>query len=193
MKLIAAILFSLIAPCTFVSISFTQEVIKVPITKTDTTRLPTVSVEKTTIDSMKIVTIRDTAWSYDSFILKLNRNYGQLFSFIMQSGLRPNRIMGFYYSLTTPTVFETAVEVDKFPKQTFGKIKINKINREDAIVAHYQGPYRQIGIAYSAIENYFKNQNKTANQKFIEVYLNNPSTVKDSFDLRTDVYRLLNK
>ncbi len=121
----------------------------------------------------------------------LSKDYGELFSFIYQNGLKPGKTMAFYYSSQLPFIMEAAVEVDKLPAQTTGRIKINKLNGGYAVIAHYKGPYDRVSIAYTAIGNWLKQQNKSAAGAPFEVYLDDPSTVKDPFDLRTDVYQLI--
>ncbi|MDP4216556.1 MAG: GyrI-like domain-containing protein, partial [Bacteroidota bacterium] len=87
-------------------------------------------------------------------------------------------------------ILDAAVEVDKRPDQLTGRVKWIALRSGNAIVAHYQGPYDQIGPAYTALFNRLKQQNKMADGPPFEVYLNDPMSVKDPFDLRTDVYQM---
>lgn len=70
-----------------------------------------------------------------------------------------------------------------------GKIKGKTIKGGDAIVVHYQMPYDQIAAAYAAISKWLNENNKKALEQPFEVYLNDPVTVKDPQQLRTDVYQ----
>jgi effector-binding domain-containing protein len=128
----------------------------------DTTRKPTVSLEETMVDTMTILVIKDTAASTEDISRIIGAGYGELFTFINQSGL-------------TPT----------------GRIKLNRIFGGKAIIARYQGPYEKVDIAYTAITNWLKEHNREAKGRPFEVYLNNPAAVKDPFELRTDVYQLM--
>ena len=138
---------------------------------------------------MNILTVRDTVWSYDSLQARIGRDYNQLFSFAFQHGLRPKRILATYYSSVIPVVFEPALEIEKFPDQSTGRIEFKKWNGGKVIIAHFQGPYTDIKMAYEEIQNFMKAKNKEASGGPFEVYLNNPSLVKDPYDLKTDLYQ----
>lgn len=157
----------------------------------DTTRKPTVSLEETTVDTMTILVIKDTAASTEDISRIIGAGYGELFTFINQAGLTPGRVMAFYYTYQPPFKMDIAVEVNKVPPQTTGRIKLNRIFGGKAIIAHYQGPYEKVEIAYTAIANWLKEHNQEAKGRPFEVYLNDPFTVKDPYELRTDVYQLI--
>lgn len=159
----------------------------------DTIKKASVTVEEVTVDTMNMVVIRDTAVSAAAIGAVLNKSYSELFPFISQNNLTPGKVMAFYYSSTAPFIMEAAVQVDKLPYKTTGRIKINQLFASNAIVAHYKGPYQQVSIAYEAIDKWMKQKQKAANGAPYEVYLNNMAAVADSFDLRTDVYQLLNQ
>jgi effector-binding domain-containing protein len=155
----------------------------------DTSRKPTWSLEETTVDSMKLVSIRDTVLEYDSFQVKLGKDYSQIFAFVFQKGLRPAKILATYLSSGSPLIFEACVEVEKFPSTTAGRIEFKILAGGKMIIAHFQGPYNEVKLAYKEIQNFMKAQNKEANGPPFEVYLNNPSAVKDTYDLKTDLYQ----
>jgi len=157
----------------------------------DTLQKPVVSLEDTVVDTICMVEIRDTAAKADDFNRLLQRDYAQLFSFIIQQGLRPGKIMVFYHTMQPPFVFDAAVEVDKFPVRLTDRMRINKTRGGPVLIAHYKGPYDQIAVAYTAIKEWLEQHNKQVCGFPFEVYLNNPSSVKDPFELRTDVYQEL--
>ena len=159
----------------------------------DTTRKPTVNLEETTVDTMTILVIKDTAASAEDISRIIGAGYGELFTFINQNGLTPGRVMAFYYTYQPPFKMDIAVEVDRVPPQTTGRIKLNRIYGGNAIVARYQGPYEKVELAYTAIMNWLKEHNQEAKGRPFEVYLNDPATVKDPYELRTDVYQLIRK
>ena len=139
----------------------------------DTARKPIVSIEESRIDSMSLLVIKDTVGSYDSLQLKLGKDYSQIFSF------------------ANPVAFETAVEVNRFPERALGRIEFKKTEAGKVVIAHYQGPYSQVSMAYDAIRNFMKVSGEEPIDHPFEVYLNNPSLVKDPFDLKTDLYQRL--
>jgi effector-binding domain-containing protein len=157
----------------------------------DTARKPIVSIEESRIDSMSLLVIKDTVGSYDSLQLKLGKDYSQIFSFVFQQGLHPGKTLATYFSFANPVAFETAVEVNRFPERALGRIEFKKTEAGKVVIAHYQGPYSQVSMAYDAIRNFMKVSGEEPIDHPFEVYLNNPSLVKDPFDLKTDLYQRL--
>jgi effector-binding domain-containing protein len=157
----------------------------------DTVRTPTVEVEKTMVSPMSILMIRDTAAAVTDISRVLGEGYVELFTYIDHNHLKPGKVMAFYHSPRTPLMIDVAVEVDSMPRVTTGRIKINKVLAGNAVVAHYRGPYEQIGMAYAAIGKWLKQQGKNAHDAPFEVYLNDPMSVKDPSELRTDVYQFV--
>jgi effector-binding domain-containing protein len=157
----------------------------------DTSRTPALTVADTTVGAMTLLAIRDTAATMSDMSQTIGRDYGELFAFVNQNQLRPGKIMAFYHSAQPPFILDAAVEIDKRPGQLTGRVKLKETRSGNAVVAHYQGPYDQIGIAYTAIFKRIKGQNKIPDGSPFEVYLNDPMSVKDPFDLRTDVYQLM--
>jgi effector-binding domain-containing protein len=155
-----------------------------------TAKKPTVTLQDTLLYPMIILTIRDTAASQENLSGVFSKDYGELFTYIHQNGLRPGKIMARYYSYQPSFILDVAVEVDKLPTMTKGRIKIDRASGGNAIIAHYKGPYGQIGMAYAAIENWQKERNKIADGRPFEVYLNDPAMVQDAFELLTDIYQL---
>ncbi|MDR3714226.1 MAG: GyrI-like domain-containing protein [Puia sp.] len=159
---------------------------------TDTSRKPVAILTVTVAKPMTILTIRDTAASAVDISRVLARNYGELFTFIHQKGLKPGKVTAIYPSYQPAfAVVEAAIEIDSIPGQVTGRIKIDKIVGGDVVVVHYQGPYEQIRIAYTAIEKWLKREQREVRGSPFEVYLNDAVMVRDPFELRTDVCQLI--
>lgn len=178
MKLIVIFLLMLIGAPTYAAIM-----------KKDTVKTPTVTLEKTMVSPMIILMIRDTAAVAPDISRVLGDGYVEIFGFINKNDLRAGKVMAFYHSSQLPFVMDVAVEVDKIPRSVTGRIRINKVFSGEAVVAHYQGPYEQIGMAYAAIGRWLKEQGKTADGVPFEAYLNDPMSVKYPSELLTDVYQ----
>jgi effector-binding domain-containing protein len=157
----------------------------------DTVRMPTVELEKTIVSPMTILMIRDTAAAVSDISRVLGDGYVEIFTYINRNHLKPGKVMAFYHSSRPPMLMDVAVQVDSPARVTTGRIKINKVLAGNAVVAHYQGPYEQIGMAYAAIGKWLKQQDKNANGVPFEVYLNDPMSVKYPSELRTDVYQFV--
>lgn len=148
-------------------------------------------ISRVTLQPMKVVYIIDSVLAADSFSVKMGKDYGLLFSLIGQQQLKPGKIMGIYYTAAPPFIFDVAVEVDREPDQLAGAVQFKTIEGGDAVVVHFKGPYEQIEKAYLQIEDWLKKNNKQRAGSPIEVYLNDPATVKDKNELLTDVYQLI--
>jgi effector-binding domain-containing protein len=148
-------------------------------------------VSRITMQPMNVVYVVDTATTVESFSPKMGKGYGTLFSLIGQQQLKPGKIMAIYHTMTPPWIFDIAVEVDKAPEQLTGGVKFKTTDGGDAVMVHYKGPYEQIEKAYLQIEKWVKKNNKQKAGPPMEVYLNDPATVKDKNELLTDVYQLI--
>ena len=140
---------------------------------------------------MTVIYVVDTATTTDDISLKMGKSYRTLFMVIGQQQLKPGRVMAIYRTSSAPWIFDVAVEVNKAPvKQTEG-IQFKTTDGGDAIVLHFKGPYEQLGNAYQQIDEWLKKNNKQRSGAPMEVYLNEPATVKNKNELLTDVYQLI--
>lgn len=157
----------------------------------DTAKKPSAYIEEAWVDTMTILCIKDTAVSMADISRAIGAGYGELFTYINQTGLQPGRVMAFYITYKPPIIMKTAVEVNRVPDKLAGRIRVDKIPAGSAIIAHYKGPYEKVEFAYNAIADWLKQHKKEAARPPFEVYLNDPATVKDPYELRTDVYQFL--
>jgi effector-binding domain-containing protein len=149
------------------------------------------SISKIIMQPMNIIYVVDTATTTADISSKMSEGYGKLFMAIGQHQLKPGKVLGIYRTSAAPWIFDVAVEVDKAPLQQTGGIQFKTITGGEAIVVHYKGPYEQIGEAYIQIDEWLKKNNKQRSGAPIEVYLNEPASVKDKSELLTDVYQLI--
>jgi len=168
-----------------ISISYDRSVLK------DTAKQPTVVLEEGVLGPMVFLTIKDTAANQADMTRIFSKDYGRLYSYLYQNGLKPGIPLARYYSVQPVFVFDVGVEVGEGPITPEGNIKMNRIEGGPAIIAHFKGPYGQIGIAYAAIHRWLTANNKIAQGQPFELYLNQPATVHDPFELRTDIYQLI--
>lgn len=82
---------------------------------------------------------------------------------------------------------ETGIRIER-PMLETSQFKLGKIDSCKAFVVHYTGPYQELGAIYEATFGYFKEQSIQAIAAPIEFYINDPSTVKDSTQFKTDIY-----
>jgi effector-binding domain-containing protein len=154
---------------------------------TDT--IPRVWIEKKVLPAMKLLYILDTANRGYELPRKISRDYGDIFLFAGRQNLDMGRKMLFYHTKGYPCIFEAAVEVNEFPGQLKYNIQSRTAGGSEAIVAHYNGAYSQIGLAYTAINHWLAANKKTAKGLYFEIQLSDPATVTNNSKLRTDVYQ----
>jgi effector-binding domain-containing protein len=145
--------------------------------------------EQIEMSNLKLIYISDTANTSHEFPRKMSKNYGDLFIFSASQNLNTGRLITFYNTMPWPCEFETALEVDEFPKDLHKKIKSKTLKGGTVLVAHYKGPYEQIGKAYNAINKWMVDNNKAKRDMPFEIYLNDPALVTNKNDLRTDIYQ----
>jgi effector-binding domain-containing protein len=149
------------------------------------------SISKITMQPMNVIYIVDTAATTEDISSKMEKSYGRLFMLIGQQQLKPGKVMAIYRTSSAPWIFDVAVEVDKAPGQQTEGIQFKTSDGGDAIVLHFKGPYEHLGNAYRQIDEWLRKNNKQRSGAPMEVYLNEPATVKDKNELRTDVYQLI--
>ena len=157
----------------------------------DTSKTPDLILEKVVLKPMTILYIHDTS-RMDKLSEVFGKDYGELFSFIGKNGLIPSKTMTFYYNYSDPIIMDIAVEVNRTVSISGNRIRSKVIDGGDAIVVHYIGPYEQMEKPYNLISQWFEN-NKNYQPKDLpfEVYLNDPGTIKNKNELRTDIYQFI--
>ena len=94
---------------------------------------------------------------------------------------------GWYYGNRFPMTFDIGVPVNQSPATTEGRIKVRQVLGGKAVVAHYYGPYDQIGKGYSVATAWIKEHNKIAIAPPYEVYVGDPGMEKDPYKVLTNI------
>jgi effector-binding domain-containing protein len=156
----------------------------------NTTKKPAIVLETVLLKPMTVLYINDiTAISKQNKTIQ--KDYSVLQNFINKQSLKPGKIMAFYLNYENPLSLEAAVEVDKLPLELPENIHSKRMEGGNAVVAHYIGPYEEMGIAYNAITSMMDDNKKQPKGLAFEVYLNDATTVKSKHELLTDIYQLL--
>ena len=159
--------------------------------KQDTIVQPRIEMELTRIDEMQILFIPDTALSTAALADVLGKAYGEIMQCAGQNKLQPKRFMAWYHTQRPPWIVDVAVEMDRIPNQVTGRIRSRIQKGGQVVIAHMWGPYEKLSAAYEAIGDWLKRNEKIARDKPFEVYLNDPKTVSDPSEIRTDVYQFI--
>lgn len=154
----------------------------------DTTKI---KLEKTRLSDMPVLFIHDTAATTAAIGLRFTRDYGELMQFINSNHLTSARFIGWYYTTQPPWLMDIAVETDRLPAQTSGRIQAKMQIGGEVLIAHFWGPYQQVGEAYSKIQQWLVQNNRSARENPFEVYVNDPASVANPSELQTDIYQPL--
>jgi len=147
--------------------------------------------EKTNFKDMNVLFIHDTAVTTAGLTAAMVKGYGELMQFMQQNELQPLKFMAWYYSSQPPWFIDIAIETNKTPTHLSARIQSRIQPGGDLLIAHTQGPYEQLDKAYAEIANWLRQNNRTAKSTPFEVYLNDPGSVKDPSELKTDIYQPL--
>lgn len=156
----------------------------------DTVRKVCIDLEQVVLDPITVLYIRDTA-AMAGLSKVFEKDYAEILRFISKNGLSPGRVMAFYFNDRNPMTLEAAVEVDRVPETLAGRIRAKVVPGGDALVAHYTGPYEELEKSYNEIAHWLEGNTFKAREIPFEIYLNDPTKVKDHYDLKTDIYQLL--
>ncbi|MBO9562675.1 MAG: GyrI-like domain-containing protein [Niastella sp.] len=157
----------------------------------DTTQVPSVKLETKVLPPMKIVSVLHEVFTEEDLGKALNTGYVNLCEFINKHRLPSSKVMAFYYTYDMPYIVEAAIEVDSFPPVLDSAIGARIVPGGEVLIAHYKGPYEQAAIAYHAIYKWLDDNHRSAREIPFEVYLNDPITIRNKNDLRTDIYQFI--
>ena len=145
--------------------------------------------EKTNFGDMVVLFIKDTALTTSDIQPLIFKGYGELMQFMDANQLKPLKFMAWYYATQAPWPFDIAIEADQKPAQVSGRIQSRIQAGGEVIIVHMWGPYDQAGQAYEQIDKWLQENNRKAKGWPFEVYINDPSTVKDPSEIQTDIYQ----
>ncbi|HEY0677759.1 MAG TPA: GyrI-like domain-containing protein [Chitinophagaceae bacterium] len=158
----------------------------------DTTRQPKMVLEEITVQPMIILIIRDTAVTMDRIGPVLGRDYGEIAAFMSKSSLQfAGQPMAWYHTEKEPYILEAGIPVNKKPEVVEGRIAIKEIGQDKAVVVHFWGPYELTGKAYEKIKDWLKQNNRKAKGPPFDIYVTDPSTVTDPYQVQTDIIQPL--
>jgi len=130
-------------------------------------------------DSMSLSTIGE----------KLQRDYEQIEMALAKQKLASSgpHFAIYYTDSQTNWEVDVAIPVEK-PGKADGKIMPGEMKGGNAVVAHYFGPYMNMGSAYEGIKEYIGSHKLQITGAPWEVYVVGPAMEKDSTKWNTDIY-----
>lgn len=150
---------------------------------------PTVTMADTNTSQQIVVYVTDSASSSAA----ITQKFMQIIPVELGGYLKKNDLQmtgppcAWYRGNQFPFVFDIGVPVNKVPAATEGRIKIRQLTAGKAVVAHYYGPYDQIGKGYTIATTWIKEHNKIVVAPPYEVYAGDPGLEKDSYKVLTNI------
>jgi len=149
---------------------------------------PKMMVETIKTVPFQVLTILDTAAVQSDIGPVLQKAYGEIGELINKDQLTfTSAPMAWFYSNSAPYVLEAAIPVNKAPGNTTVRIKYKTVPAENAVVVHFYGPYEETNLAYAKIQDWLKANNKKAKGTPYDVYVDDPTTKKSMYEVRTDI------
>lgn len=160
-------------------------------TAIDTTRQPKMTVEEITVQPMIVLAIRDTAPTMADIGPRLGKNYGLIGAYMGQNGLQmAGAPLAWYHTEKEPFILEAGIPVDKKPSGTHPTITVKEIGPAKAVVVHFWGPYELTPQGYDKIREWLKKNNKKPLGAAFDVYVTDPTTVNDPYQVQTDIIQI---
>jgi len=150
---------------------------------------PIVTIEETKVSGMIVVYVTDSAASSAAVTQKFMQILPvELGGFLKRSGLKmAGPPLGWYYGSQFPMTFDIGVPVNQAPATTEGRIKWRQVPAGSAVVAHYYGPYDQIGKGYALAMAWIKDHHKISAAPPYELYIGDPGVEKDPYKVLTNI------
>ncbi|MEJ7736568.1 MAG: GyrI-like domain-containing protein [Chitinophagaceae bacterium] len=151
---------------------------------------PRMELEVLKTKPMIVLSIMDTAKTMSDIGTNLAKNYVEIGSIMKINNLSyAGMPLAWYYSQTEPYVIEAGIPVNKKPSKLNGRIKVKHVAGVNAVVVHFWGPYEMTSKAYPMIRKWLEQNNKTAAGVPYDVYVTDPTTVKDPYQIQTDIFQ----
>ena len=146
-------------------------------------------IEEITMNKQVAVLIRDSAGP-KTYGQVLGRGYGELMSFMKSNNLKqagtPFTIYLKYDTVTMFSVMDLGIPVDKSDKGK-GRVRIETIPEQKAVVAHYFGAYDKTGSTYHILDQYMRENGLAAAGGPWEIYITDPMMEKDTAKWETTI------
>jgi len=157
-----------------------------------TAKEPVIKIEETQVKPMTVLYTIEKAATSDEIGQKLGAAYGEMGAFMKKNNLQmAGAPAATYKSQQAPFDFEAWASVNAAPKKVEGRIKFKKIEGGKAVVAHFFGPYEMNYKGFEKLMSYIKEKGLTPVGSSYEVYVNDPTTVKDPYEIQTDIYQVV--
>lgn len=156
-------------------------------------RPPIVNITDTIAAKYMVLYIKDSAASSERISLKLAKIYGtRLPDFIKQANLTiTGPPIAWYKTNKAPFFFEAGIPINKKPAKLPKGFFVKSIGGDNAVIAHFYGPYAITSMGYDAIIDYITDNKKKRNGLPYEMYITEPvgkdGKAIDPYKVQTDI------
>jgi effector-binding domain-containing protein len=141
------------------------------------------------IPEQTVLIIKDSAGP-KTYGTVLGKGYGEIMQFVNSNKLQctgaPFAIYLKFDTITMFSIMDLGIPVQKATKGK-GRIRVENIPAEKAVVAYYFGPYDKTRATYLALHQYCKESGKVINGWPWEIYVTDPMKEKDPMKVETDI------
>lgn len=125
----------------------------------------------------------------DEIASKIGEFYGELMSLIQQSG---DKEAGYPFARYFSMIENGEIDMEagipvKNKYHGSGRVQFAKLPSGKAVAAIHYGPYQSIATTYETLMTYIKGKGYRTDHVSMEIYITDPSTVKDPMKLETKV------
>ena len=150
---------------------------------------PKISIEETTVQHQFLMVMKDTAGTVKETGNKLGILYGKIGACIKKCHMKMTGApMAWYHKDSSLNLVEAGVPCDIKCAMPNTGIYNKEIAAGKAAVVHFFGPFELLPKGYDALNAWLKEHKKTATTDIWEVYVTDPTTLKDPYLVETDIY-----
>jgi effector-binding domain-containing protein len=149
-------------------------------------------IEEKLMPEQTVLLIRDSA-EPKTYGEVFGKGFGEMMKFMQANKIKeaghPFAIYLKYDTVTKFSVMDMGIPVEKGTKSDKGKgrIKIENMPAQNAVMAYYFGPYEKTGPTYNALHQYCKEAGKVIAGGPWEIYVTDPMVEKDPMKVETDI------
>jgi effector-binding domain-containing protein len=147
-------------------------------------------IEQKMMEEKMVLLVRDSA-SSKTYEKVFAQAYAEIGAFMKSNNLKQNgapfAIYLKYDTVTTFSVMDIGIPVDKAVNKGKGRVRYEKVPSQEVMIAHYLGSYDKMAKAYWVLSQSIKEAGKHEAAGPWEIYITDPMTEKDPAKWQTDI------
>lgn len=156
-------------------------------------RSPIINIADSTLPTITVIYIKDSAASSERISQKLAAIYGSK----LAKTIKDNKLtvtgspMAWYKNNKAPFFFEAGIPVNKKPAKPGKSVLVKTTGGSYAVVAHFYGPYSSTYVGYEVLADWLKDRKKQRAAMPYEIYVTDPidkdGKALDPYKVQTDI------